>query len=43
MFLDGSGRTLLGFDKDHIRSKYQNAKSVFEMGRKEEHQKTQKN
>jgi hypothetical protein len=32
MFLDGSGKTILGTSKEDIRKKYNNVKSVFTMG-----------
>jgi len=34
LFHDGSGKVVLGHSKEHIRQKFNNVKSVFEMGRK---------
>ncbi len=34
MFLDATGKTILGHSKEDIKQKYANVKSVFVMGRK---------
>ena len=32
IFNDGSGKTVLGYSKDHVRKNFLNVRSVFRMG-----------